>query len=145
MKISRLVTIQSIGASLILNSWELHVQNKLQKLLPKDFIFFVTSLVPYNEESYSVRTWRVMRAHQSRKMSKYIIGFYEIVGVFVIVVSLPENGRSYSIRKAIDNSEVGSSIIELVEPQIRQNAYFRRKEEKFVCAVGAKNNRTSLL
>ncbi len=106
----------------------------LTKLEPGDFLFFVASLVPFLEHPYLNKDRRTIKKYQQKKMSKYVIGFFEIEKI---------------INCEKDNSELNFSDsrvpLKKILKRIKNNAHAKRKFDRFTCAVGRKTCKSALL
>lgn len=111
---------------------------QLCKLKPGDWIFFVASLAPYSEKAYEARNLRMISRYQKGKMAKFVVGYYQIYGCFKV----GKNRNSCRIRPLEPDV---APLTQLAREQIEQNAHFKRVEDEFVCAVGIKERRKSLL
>jgi len=109
--------------------------SQLRKLSPGDFIIFVASLAPFKKEIYKNSNRRIIRKYQKGRMKKCIIGYFEIVKI----LSLKK--KTYNKHKVIGNEKNISKYMH----QIKQNAHYKRKKDKFTIVIGKKNRKSALL
>jgi hypothetical protein len=87
-------------------------QNAIKTLDIGDFIYFISSLVPYNSTVY-LRKDSGFRQYQQGKMNKYVTGFFEVEALGIVNV----NKKNISIEKLVGN---------LSESDVRNNEHFKR-------------------
>ncbi len=110
---------------------------QLVKLKPHDYFFPAASLAPVRKETYAIRTKRAIQLNQKGRMAKYLIGWYEIAAMLIVDKTndkskiTPINGSVY--------------VSDTMKDQVCQNAHYKRTSDKFVCAVGVKDGRDTLL
>ena len=113
--------------------------NELSKLGIGDYVFFGASLCPYSEEIYAVRTQPSISRHQAKKMAKYVVGYFEVTGLY-------RGDASVGLKSitTLEGKKVNAKTLHQIEKQIAGNAHYKRSDGQFVCAVG-KIDRTNLL
>lgn len=111
-----------------------HRGNMLEKLFPGDYLFFVASLAPYNKSDYQENNRRKILSAQKGKMSKYIIGYFQIK----LILKIDKNKTKLKIL----NKE---KLDEKSRNQLKHNAHYKRISDKFIIAIGNKNRKSSLL
>jgi len=98
---------------------------QISRLKHGDYLFFVSSLVPFEEETYAFRTASHMRDCQKGRMAKYVIGFFKVQ-------------ESYYALKFIDDDYLllSSEISHDVMARIKQNAHTKRTSDEYHIVVG---------
>jgi len=57
---------------------------QIEKLNPRDYLLFATSLAPSRPEGYQDRSKAAIRRLQAHKMAKYLVGYYAVQGIYAV-------------------------------------------------------------
>jgi len=106
----------------------------LKKLDTGDFIFFVASLVPFQKENYEKNDRKKISFTQRGKMSKYIIGYFEVEKI----LSFEKDNNNLTV---VGNEKSISKYL----PQIKHNAHYKRLRDRFTIVIGKKDRKNALL
>lgn len=90
-----------------------------------DYLFFVSSLVPFEEETYAFRTANHMHYRQKGRMAKYVVGFFK-VQESCYALKFPED----------ENPLLGSEVSLDVMERIKWNAHTKRTRDEYYIVVG---------
>lgn len=104
-----------------------------------DYLFFVASLVLTKKTGYDDRSLSEINALQKGKRGKYVIGYFEIAGVYEA-----REVRGHCAIARVNNRKPHSDI-EAVRSQILESAHAKRPWDEFTCAVGVKDGRKTAL
>jgi len=114
--------------------------NVVSKLVSGDYVFFGASLCPYSGEIYAVRTQPSISRHQAKKMAKYVVGYFQVTGLY-----RGDASKGLKSITTLDGKKVDSKTLHQIEKQITGNAHFKRSDGQFVCVVGKKDRDNILL
>lgn len=118
---------------------------QLKKLEAADYLFFVASLVPYSLETHKDRSLPGIRRSQSKKMAKYLVGYYRIDAILDVDTSRRRNPGNDWFGDARGES-LPPSTRDRVGPQLLANAHSKRlPDDQFLCAVGVRDRASALL
>ena len=114
--------------------------NEVSKLVIGDYIFFGASLSPYSEDTYAVRTQPFISKHQAKEMAKYVVGYFQVTGLY-----RGDASKGLKSITTLDGKKVDDILLQQIEKQITGNAHFKRSSGKFICAVGKVDRNNILL
>ena len=106
----------------------------LSKLNRGDYLFFVSSLAPFNANAYLGGNRKLIKSWQKGKMAKYLVGYFEIQSVY----NVTNNSHRIKVNN-VPNVEKNTLI------RIKENAHSKRNRDQFTIAVGRKDRKTGLL
>ena len=106
---------------------------QIGKLEPGDYLFFVSSLVPYNEDAYDQRDWNKIRRYQRKKMAKYLIGKFKVQASFQAIKACDSE---IPVLYEYEDEDVSESIERKMMTRILHNAHSKRDDDIYYLIVG---------
>ena len=106
---------------------------QIRKLEPENYLFFVSSLVPYNKEAYDQRDWNRIRGYQRKKMAKHLIGKFKVQASFLACKAYDSE---IPLLYEYEDEDVSESIERKIMIRILNNAHTKRDEDIYYLIVG---------